>query len=126
MRVGSFAQIVIAAGAVLLAPAAAQAGPVRSTAGTVVRAYPDQIAFTYRQSLRSLRTAALQQQQRDGGTLSPDSQRMIQARLDRINARFARALRNNDPLSIDGTGHPRATPTTSDWTNADLFVTGRQ
>lgn len=126
MSIGSSSRIMIVAGAMLLAPGAAQAGPVRSAAGTVVRAYPDQIAFTYRQALQSLRADAVRQQQRDGGTLSADSQWIFQARFDRINARFARAMRNNNPLSIDNTGRPHAVATASDWTNADLFITGRQ
>lgn len=126
MNVGFFTQISIAAGVMFLMPMAAQAGPVFSSKGTVVRALPDQIAFTYRQDLLALRKVALLQQRRDGGTLSPDSRASIQTRLDRINARYARALRNNDPLSIDSTGRPGAVRNGSDWTKADLFTTGRQ
>lgn len=126
MNVGFFTRISIVAGALLLMPVAAQAGPVFSASGTVVRALPDQIAFTYRQELLALRKVALLQRQRDGGTLSPDSRASIQTRLDRINVRYARALRNNDPLSIDSIGRPGATRNGSDWTKADLFTTGRQ
>lgn len=125
MRNGFSSRIVIAA-AMLLAPMAAQAGPVYSTAGTVVRAYPDQIAYSYRRALTALRTDALRQQQRDGGTLSADSRATIQARLERINARYVRTLRNNNPLSLDATGRPGGIEPTSDWTRADLFTTGRQ
>ncbi len=126
MNTCSFAQIMIAAGTMFLMPVAAQAGPVRSGAGTVIRALPDQIAFSYRQQLMALRTVALRQQQRDGGTLSADSRASIQTRLDRINDRHNRALRNNNPLSIDSNGQPGAVRAGADWTNANLFTTGRQ
>ncbi len=126
MNVTSFARIAIAAGAAVLLPVAAQAGPVFSGSGAVVRALPDQIAFTHRQELLALRTVALRQQQRDGGTLSADSLASIQTRLDAINARYAHALRNNNPLSLDSTGRSSTVRAGTDWTHADLFTTGRQ
>lgn len=126
MTKGSSSRFAIAIGAMMLVPTAAQAGPVYSGAGTVVRALPDQITYSYRQALQSLRTVALRQQQRDGGTLSAESRTMIQARLDRINARYARTLRNNNPISLDATGRPLPVNLRSDWTHVDLFTTGRQ
>ncbi|MEH3121819.1 MAG: hypothetical protein PGN16_07535 [Sphingomonas phyllosphaerae] len=126
MNVTSFARITIMAGTLAFFPTTAQAGPVYSAAGTVVRALPDQIAFTYRQDLLALRKVALLQQQRDGGTLSADSRASIQTRLDAINARYARTLRNNNPLSLDSTGHSSGVRTDADWTHADLLTTGRQ
>jgi hypothetical protein len=126
MNLSSMVRLAIAAGAVALLPAVAQAGPVFSGSGAVVRALPDQIAFTYRQDLLALRKVALLRQQRDGGTLSADSRASIQTRLDAINARYARTLRNNNPLSIDSTGRPATVRPGADWTNADLFTTGRQ
>ncbi|WP_341208948.1 hypothetical protein [uncultured Sphingomonas sp.] len=119
-------RIFVAAGAMLLAPVAAQAGPVFSATGTVVRALPDQIANTYRQDLLALRKVALIQQQRDGGALSADSRASIQMRLDAINARYARAVRNNNPLSLDSTGQSSRVRADADWTHADLLRTGRQ
>jgi hypothetical protein len=126
MNVTSFARIAIAVGTMLLLPTTAQAGPVFSAKGNVVRALPDQIAFTYRQDLLALRKVALLQQQRDGGTLSTDSRASIQTRLDAINARYARALRNNNPLSVDSSGRSSGVRADADWTRADLLTTGRQ
>lgn len=77
MNITSFARIVIAAGAPALLPVAAQAGPVFSGRGALNRLLPDQIAFTHQQEMLALRTVALRQQQRDGGTLSPDSRASI-------------------------------------------------
>lgn len=126
MNVTSFARIAIVAGAAALLPVAAQAGPVFAGSGALNRALPDQIAFTHRQELLALRTVALRQQQRDGGTLSADSRALIQTRLDAINARYVRALRNNNPLSLDSNGQSRPVRAGSDGTHADLLTTGRQ
>ncbi|VXD01111.1 hypothetical protein [Sphingomonas sp. 8AM] len=126
MNVRSFARIAIAAGTAALLPGATQAGPVFSGSGAVVRVLPDQIAFTHRQALLALRKVALLRQQRDGGTLSAHSRASIQTRLDAINARYARTLRNNNPLSLDSTGHASKVRPQTDWTHAGLFTTGWQ
>ncbi|MEG8041245.1 hypothetical protein QP166_18600 [Sphingomonas sp. LR60] len=127
MNVTSLARIaIVAAATTVLLPGAAQAGPVFSGSGAIVRALPDQIAFSHRQELLALRKVASRQQQRDGGTLSADSRASIQSRLDAINARYARALRNNNPLSVDSSGRSSGVRADADWTRADLLTTGRQ
>jgi hypothetical protein len=60
---------------------------------------------TYRARMLALRTDALEQQARDGGTLTPEHRATLQTRLDRIQLRFAEMRRRADPFSVDGFGH---------------------
>jgi hypothetical protein len=113
------------AAAMSVASTGALAGPVRSTPGGAVRALPIQIEAGYRQSLRSLHKAALKQRALDGGELTPVHLAEFQARLDRVNDSYRRALNNNNPLSVDSNGHavnPKAVP--ADWTNAPVMTIG--
>jgi len=59
---------------------------------------------THSTRLAALRTEALEMQAIDGGTLTPEHHAQLQARLDRIQLRYAEMLRRADPFSIDSNG----------------------
>jgi len=60
--------------------------------------------ITHRNRLIALRTEALAQQARDGGTLTADHKAQLQQKLDRIQLRFAEMRRRADIFSVDGWG----------------------
>ena len=59
---------------------------------------------THSTRLAALRAEALEMQASDGGTLTPEHHAQLQAKLDRIQLRYAEMLRRADPFSIDSNG----------------------
>jgi hypothetical protein len=57
--------------------------------------------------LRAFRNQALALQRADGGTLTAAHLRILQAKLDRLNAAYRDRLRSTDPLSINADGSLR-------------------
>jgi hypothetical protein len=101
----------------------ASAGPVFSSAGNGYLR-PDQINAAYLRSLKSLRTEALNQQRRDGGTLTPRHLADFQKRLDRTNDLHRRTMTNYNPLTVDADGHPNNVRPDQDWTWSRLVRGG--
>lgn len=58
----------------------------------------------HRDRLLALRKEALDQQTRDGGTLTADHYAELQRKLDTIQLRFAEDRRRADPFSVDANG----------------------
>lgn len=111
----------------LIASTGAMAGPVSIGAGGAVHLLPGQIQAGYRQNLDLLRHDALDQQQRDGGTLTAEHRATVERRLDRINDDYRRMLMNQNPLSVnaDGSNVSRAS-VPANWTVTSLMQTGTQ
>ena len=112
-------------GFTVLAVAPVNAQYVVSNAGAAVRSSPYELDVQYRRTLNSLRDEGLKQRNLDGGTLTPDHLAGLQRKLDRINDLHRRALRNENPLSVDANGHPiesRNVP--RNWPEANLIKVG--
>lgn len=61
--------------------------------------------IAHRDRLAALRKDALDQQARDGGTLTIEHRAELQRRLDAIEVRYAELRRRFDPFSVDANGH---------------------
>ncbi|MDH7637304.1 hypothetical protein [Sphingomonas oryzagri] len=86
-------------------------------ASGAIQLLPGQIQAGYDQSVQSLRQEALDQQQRDGGTLTDAHMASFQKRYAGLTEHYRQILLHNNPYSVSADGTARAPSTVAaDWT----------